>query len=116
MRRILDGRVECLSPKERLGVVADREEVRYVNWRGENESGGRVFGCTVKVGEEEVVKVEGCRHKDEAEVKAAHQACKVLEAKGGLREGRRKRKFDVAAVDEADQGAMDVDSPDDGNV
>ncbi|KAK4507050.1 hypothetical protein PRZ48_000784 [Zasmidium cellare] len=114
MQRILDENVECFSPKERLGVVADREEVKYLNSRGEDEEGKRVFGCVVEVGDEEVVNVEGCRHKDEAEVKAAYEACKILEARGAVRNGR-KRKFEgvCADVDEAKEGAMDVDSPDD---
>lgn len=107
MRRFLDENVETFSPKERLGIMADREEVRYVVSRSEDENGERRFGCVVMVGEESIVSVEGCRHRDEAEVKAAYQACQILEARGGVRNGR-KRKFEVPA--EADEGTMEVDS------
>ncbi|KAF2172879.1 hypothetical protein M409DRAFT_16833 [Zasmidium cellare ATCC 36951] len=86
MDRILDEHVECFSPKERLGVVADREAVRYVNRWGEDVDGKRVFGCVVMVGDEEVVGVDGCGHRDEAEVKAAWEACRILEARGGSKE------------------------------
>lgn len=113
MQRILDENVECLSPKERLGIVADRDEVRYVNSRSEDEGGQRVFACTVMVGDEDVVTADGCRHKGEAEVKAAHQACQILEARGGSRYGR-KRKFAAVAGDKRKEGAMEVDSPSNG--
>lgn len=71
MRRILDAHVETFSPKERIGVVADHEAVKYTNGRVEDELGKKSFSCTLKVGEKEVVTVTGCHSKDEAEVKVS---------------------------------------------
>jgi dsRNA-specific ribonuclease len=105
MERILDDHVDTLSPKERMGIIADQEAVRYVNSR--EQDGMKRFTCAVVVGERSVATVVDCGSKEEAEVKAAYKACKIL----GTR-GERKRKVDVAGLrsDEAD-GAMRLDGP-----
>lgn len=118
MRRILNDEVETINPKEKLGMLADRDDVRYLNSL-ENE-GQRVWSCTAQVGDEEIATVTDCGIKEEAEVKAADQACKVLLGRGRSAEaGRRKRKLADATMNDNDddpkEDAMEIDSPLDAN-
>lgn len=67
-----------------------------------------MYRCAVMVGSEVVATVEDCDSKEEAEVRAAYKACKVLEARGAS--CRRKRKVDVAGLGDGDVGdAMEID-------
>jgi dsRNA-specific ribonuclease len=96
MEHILAHRVRTLSPKERMGVVADQGKVKYLNvHRGdggeEAAGGGEGYGCTVTVDDVEVFTVEGCGNKVEAETKAAYHAVKVLEGRGEDPMRRRRR-------------------------
>ncbi|KAF2211562.1 hypothetical protein CERZMDRAFT_43176 [Cercospora zeae-maydis SCOH1-5] len=93
MRRILDDDVSCVSPKEMLGVLADRDEVRYTSRINDDEDGNKAWQCFVKVGEEELATVGDCASKEEAEIKVAHMACKILRARGTERAGNKKRKL-----------------------
>lgn len=106
---ILNDHVDTLSPKERVGILADQEAVKYESAR--SEIGGRKrFTCTLTMGEEAIVTVTDCSSKEEAEVKAAYKACKVLEARGASY--RRKRKVDVAGLGSGDvDDAMEIDEP-----
>lgn len=110
MERISNDCVDTLSPKERIGIIADREAVRYVNKRSENEDKKQRFMCTVMVGEESVATVVDCGSKEEAEVKAAHKACKTLASQP--HRVARKRKVDAADMSSSAVGdAMEVDEP-----
>ncbi|KAL1297620.1 hypothetical protein AAFC00_006178 [Neodothiora populina] len=84
MRRFLNEHPEVRHPKERLGILADKERVHYDLKKATipDATDERIFECTVRIGDKEVVKVGGCRHPDEAEVKAAAEAIKVLEVRG----------------------------------
>lgn len=118
IRRILNDEFETINPKEKLGMLADRDDVRYLNIL-ENE-GQRVWSCTAQVGDEEIATATDCGSKEEAEVKAADQACQVLLGRGRSAEaGRRKRKLADATMDDHDDGpkedAMEIDSPLDDN-
>lgn len=93
MHRILDEDVNCVSPKEMLGIVADQAEVKYINSPVEDDEGRKRWQCVVKVDDERVVTLEGCRSKDEAEVKAAYEACGILKGRGPVRRDRKKRKM-----------------------
>ncbi|CAK4028247.1 Dicer 2 [Lecanosticta acicola] len=108
MRRLLEEHVETINPKERLGVVADQDEVKYVNGQQEDENEVKSYSCTVRVGNEDVVTVSHCGSRDEAEVKAARQACKQLEGRPNPTEaGRLKRKLEVSATDEDEDADME---------
>jgi len=90
-----------------VGILADQEAVKYDNSR-EDRDGRKRFSCTVMVGNESIVTVVDCGSKEEAEVKAAYEACKALEARGA--QCRRKRKVDVAGLASRDaDDAMEVD-------
>lgn len=117
MRRILNDEVETINPKEKLGMLADRDDVRYLNSL-ENE-GQRIWSCTAQVGDEQIASATDCGSKEEAEVKAADQACRVLQGRGRSTEaGRRKRKLADATMDDNDdepkEDATEIDSPLDG--
>ncbi|KAM3419088.1 hypothetical protein BST61_g5039 [Cercospora zeina] len=93
MRRILDDNVSCVSPKEMLGVLADRDEVRYTSRINEEENGKKMWKCLVKIGEEELATVGDCASREEAETKAAHMACNILRTRGSGRAESKKRKL-----------------------
>ncbi|GAB7322659.1 hypothetical protein MBLNU13_g03566t1 [Cladosporium sp. NU13] len=85
MRSILDGEMETCFPKERVGILADREIVEYKTQRTDGETG--TWECIVLVGQKEVTRVGGVKTKEEAEVRAADAAAYEL----GLGNSRRKR-------------------------
>ncbi|KAM7206299.1 hypothetical protein V8F33_000585 [Rhypophila sp. PSN 637] len=93
LRRLRRDKVHCLHPKEELGRLALSEKVEYVVVEGSGSTGGkqgeekvgngeRRFQCWVRVGEREVAHVEGALTKEEARVRGAREACRVL--KGGM--------------------------------
>lgn len=88
MRRLVDGRVWCLHPKEELGRLAGGRRVEYTVEVGgeEEEAGERVFGCRVAVGGAVVGESEGALSREEARTRAAEAACEALR-KGKVREG-----------------------------
>ncbi|EME87995.1 uncharacterized protein MYCFIDRAFT_104430, partial [Pseudocercospora fijiensis CIRAD86] len=81
MRRMLEQRVDCLHPKERIGILADQDSVRYSSKRLEAQDGSKSWTCTIQVGGAEVVAIDGCASQEEGEVKAAAQACRVLKGR-----------------------------------
>lgn len=85
MRSILDREMEACFPKERVGILADRELVEYKTERTDGEVAS--WECVVLVGQKEVTRVSGIKTKEEAEVRAADAAAYEL----GLGNGRRKR-------------------------
>jgi dsRNA-specific ribonuclease len=89
MDHILDHRVRTLSPKERMGVVADQGKVKYLTGVNEDKVS---YTCTVTVDDVEVYTVDGCANKVEAEVKAAYHAVKILESRDEDPNHRRRRQ------------------------
>ena len=85
LRCIMDGTMETTFPKERVGILADRKDVKYVARKG-NEG---VWKCAVVVDQDEVAKVSGCGSKEEAEVRAAVAAASKLREHV---DGNRKRR------------------------
>ena len=101
MNRILDEHVETAYPKEQLGILADRKAVDYMTSCG-TVDGRNAYECTVKVGEDEIAAVGGYGSREEAELRAARQATRLLEVKLGAEGGTRKRKLDVVVTDRTD--------------
>lgn len=101
LHRFLDDNVETATPKEQLGILAGYEKVACDITQGEGEDGTRPFTCSVKIGEEVVATVNGCRNKTEAEARAAAAAVDILEGRrvAGA-ENQRKRKLDVGTEQE----------------
>ena len=82
LRRVLDGDVALLHPKEEVGQLAGIEKVKYVvkiEERKEEDKGGRL-NCEIWVGQRMVVKVGGGVSRIEVETKAAEEAVRVLKA------------------------------------
>lgn len=80
MRRILNDNVEVWHPKERLGLLAGNETVKYELGMGEvmDEMGKREYTCKVSVGERVVVEVGGGVSKLEIMAKTAEAAVRIL--------------------------------------
>ncbi|GAB7356392.1 hypothetical protein MBLNU459_g7172t1 [Dothideomycetes sp. NU459] len=74
LERFLRDGVDVAYPKERVGMLADKKTVGY---RSVAEQAG--WACTVVIGDEAVVKVDGCGSRDEAEVRSAALAVELLE-------------------------------------
>jgi dsRNA-specific ribonuclease/ERCC4-related helicase len=111
LRGILDRRMETCFPKERVGILADREEVKYVI----QQIGGEVatWECVVVVGQTEVARAGNCASREEAEVRAADFAAHALAmATGDVRRTRRKLNVSKSGPDEDQsmQGADESDS------
>lgn len=107
MRAILDRNVDTTFPKERVGLLADREEVKYVVRRAEGDEGG--WTCAVLVDTREVADSGRCDTREEAEVRAADAAASELAV--AMEEGvkSRKRKLNISNKDDApDAEMMDV--------
>lgn len=85
LERILRDGVDCLHPKERLGVLAVDSKVRYVcvkdAERQDNDSDGQ-YSCQVRVGEKDIGGVERGLKRLNAETIAAWNACLILEGRG----------------------------------
>jgi dsRNA-specific ribonuclease/ERCC4-related helicase len=94
LRRILDGGMETTFPKERVGILADRKDVKYVAKTDEG-----VWECAVVVDQSEVVKVAGYGSREEAEVRAADMAAAKLGENVGVGGNRKKRKLAVRGED-----------------
>ncbi|KAK4987680.1 Dicer-like protein 2 [Elasticomyces elasticus] len=92
LRKVLEKGIVCLHPKERLGVLADSDRVKYDTNPDKREGEGpRTYSCAVLVGEHQVGLAEGCRSKEEAEVNAALGAIAILEGQGRAFRKRKKR-------------------------
>lgn len=103
MRRFMDERVQVGYPKETMGLLADKNRVFYATKRsGLDGEENRTFECTVRVGDREILTVCGCARSDEAEVKAATEAAKLLLQERANRGSHQERL-------ENDEGRMDED-------
>lgn len=83
LRRVMNGDVALLHPKEEVGHLADIEKVNYVVRMEEREEGdGKLWRlkCEVWVGERMVVKVGDGVSRMEVETRAAEDAVRVLKA------------------------------------
>ncbi|PPJ60352.1 hypothetical protein CBER1_10883 [Cercospora berteroae] len=107
MRRILDDNISCVSPKEMLGILADRDEVKYTSKTSEGGDAKKLWQCFVEVGEEDIANVGDCNTREEAETKAAHVACSILRARGHGRAESKKRKLEGASFESSEQ--MEID-------
>lgn len=82
LERILRDEVDCLHPKERLGILAVEKNVQYMRVVMEEDKviagGGKKYRCQVKVGGHHVGGIiEGVKRLN-AETMAAWNACKIL--------------------------------------
>jgi dsRNA-specific ribonuclease len=105
MRRILDEHMETARPKERVGILTDRKTVEYVGSQSKNKEGLWECTCAVMVDGEEIACAEHCGSAEEADIRAASQAAKILQARleeqqqlgnGGV---RKKGKLDLTPLD-----------------
>ncbi|KAK3683654.1 hypothetical protein B0T22DRAFT_255922 [Podospora appendiculata] len=87
MRRLMRDKVHALHPKEELGRLACNQRVEYftgeveayVGAEKENEDDvEKEWWCRVMVGERSVVEVVGGVSREEARVRAAMEACRIL--------------------------------------
>ena len=100
MQRLLDDGIDCVNPKEMLGIVADQAEVKYLNSKTADDDGRTTYQCVVKVDDEAILTVDGCRSKDEAEIRAAFEACEILKSREPVRRDRKRRKLRNAGLDD----------------
>jgi hypothetical protein len=96
MRSILDREMETCFPKERLGILADRENVEYKTKPTDRD--GTTWECIVTVGQKEAMRSSGSS-KEEAEVRAADAAARKLSIENGR---TKKMKLSVNTCDELD--------------
>ncbi|KAK7748032.1 Dicer-like protein 2 [Cytospora paraplurivora] len=83
LRRLRRDGVHVLHPKEELGRLAKDEAVEYVLEAVVGDDGeGSGWKCRVMVGEREVVEVGGARFREEAKVRAATEAVRILSGRG----------------------------------
>ncbi|KAK3675042.1 Dicer-like protein 2 [Recurvomyces mirabilis] len=106
MRQMLEGRMETISPKEKVGILAGNDSVVYSHSMQDTD-GRRSFVCEVMVGEVMVARRENCGSKSEAEVRAAAEAVKILSSR---KSSRNKREFveGGAGEMEVEDGAVDI--------
>jgi len=86
LERILGDGVDCLHPKERLGILAVERNVQYVRVLDKDVEGtvgaGKNYSCRVRVGGKDVGGVVHGVKRLNAETIAAWEACRVLEGAG----------------------------------
>ncbi|KEQ65816.1 P-loop containing nucleoside triphosphate hydrolase protein [Aureobasidium melanogenum CBS 110374] len=73
--RFLDEGVQVGFPRERLGLMANQKDVEYVA----SSDGNGEWSCKIFVGQKEVVDVGGCVSREEAKVRGAATAVRVLQ-------------------------------------
>lgn len=96
--RFLDEGVQVGFPRERLGLMANEKDVEY---RASSDGNGE-WSCKIFVGQKEVVDVGGCVSKEEAEVRGAATAVRVLQEEV-------IRGMEIVAIDERqDEGMLDA--------
>ncbi|KAK6434106.1 Dicer-like protein 2 [Oleoguttula sp. CCFEE 5521] len=105
MRRILDDSVETAHPRERLGILADRDEVKYTTTREEMEA-SNTWRCAIKVGGITTAEVTRCGSREEAAARAAEAAIETLRHTSGPKAMTKRRKL----VMETDDVMPDADS------
>lgn len=103
MRIILDGNMETCFPKERVGILADRAEVKYKIERIKGEI--TTWTCAVVVGQMEVTRVDGCSSREEADVRAADAAAHELAMGTGDGRNKKRMKLSVQTRDQTENQA-----------
>ncbi|KAK7189216.1 dicer-like protein 2 [Paraphaeosphaeria sporulosa] len=101
LERILRDGVDCLHPKERLGILAVEKDVQYVAVSEDEAVSGakRKHRCQIRVGGVDVGGVvEGVKRLN-AETVAAWEACKVLKERKEI-VGDANEDVDMEGVDE----------------
>ncbi|KAK3117744.1 Dicer-like protein 2 [Teratosphaeriaceae sp. CCFEE 6253] len=94
MRSMLDGEMEVMSPKERVGIAAGNAKVKYqVNT--ERIEGRPVVHCSVIVDESVVAESRACGSRAEAEARAACEAVRILQSRSPA--SKRRRLDEVSA-------------------
>jgi len=94
LRRIVEGNIKLLHPKEEIGQLADTEVVNYVHGL---EEGKRAYWCQVFVGAREIVRVGDGTSRFEVETRAAEKAVEIL-----LLE-KQEPRFSAGGLDELDE-------------
>jgi dsRNA-specific ribonuclease len=106
MDRILRDGVDCLHPKERLGILAVDKGVQYVAVDDDDVASGtrKKLGCQVRVGGVDVGGVvEGVKRLN-AQVVAAWEACKILQArKTNIGDGGGDIEMKMGTEDQSDE-------------
>jgi dsRNA-specific ribonuclease len=103
LRSILERGMETCFPKERVGILADRKEVKYVVRHTDGEV--VTWECVIIVGQNEVAKAGNCASREEAEVRAADFAAHALAMATG--DGRRtRRKLNVNKAGQIEDQSM----------
>ena len=77
LRRVLDGGVALLHPKEELGRLANQDQVRY-EMGEEGEEGQQYFTCSIQIGGKEVINMGQGLSVMEVQTRAADEACKLM--------------------------------------
>ncbi|KAG9246750.1 hypothetical protein BJ878DRAFT_539949 [Calycina marina] len=85
LRRLLGDNVDVWHPKEKLGLLAVEKPVKYtVEERPSTlPAGGKEFACSVTVGDEFILLIDGGVSKEEVMTKAADAAVEIMGARGG---------------------------------
>ncbi|KAK3074852.1 Dicer-like protein 2 [Teratosphaeriaceae sp. CCFEE 6253] len=94
MRSMLDGEMEVVSPKERMGIAAGNAKVKY-QITTERIEGRPVVHCSVVVDETIVADSRACGSRAEAEARAACEAVKILQSRSPA--SKRRRLDEVSA-------------------
>lgn len=108
LRRVMNGDVALLHPKEEVGQLADNEKVNYVVKREEREDGEdkrERLSCEVWVGERMAVKVGDGISRKEVETRAAEEAVRILKTRKG-NGGKRIEKMTQNPAEEMELEAI----------
>lgn len=90
LKRAMNGEFALLHPKEELGILADREKVKYVTAKEADEDGEeedrKILTSAVWVGEREIAKVTGGVSVMDVETRVADEAIRILKEERGSME------------------------------
>jgi dsRNA-specific ribonuclease len=76
LRRIMSDGIDVVYPKASLERLTGPDKIEYIV--GFEESDNYVYQCSIKINNIEVVTVGGCLTKDEAVIRAAEAAAKLI--------------------------------------
>lgn len=87
LRRIMSDKVHVLHPKEELGILANKNKVKYIIGRCKSVVQGVEnikYTCEIFVGDEAVISVSDGVSEDEVQKKAAEAAVRFLKARSKI--------------------------------
>jgi len=84
LRRLLEGKIALLHPKEELGQLSNQDSVTY-EMGTEEEEGNRRLTCAIFFGQTEIVRVGNGISPMEVQTRAADEACKIVKQSQGSR-------------------------------